>query len=875
MSGLQLLPLSKPINASVEIPGSKSYTNRALFIASLVGPPVKILKPLISDDTKAMIRCLEILGVKISFKNNCLEVLGNLQNIPNHIYHLNAGLSGTTLRFLLALSTVIPGTKILFGEEGLNKRPIEELVSALRQLGAKIEYLEKAGYPPIKILPTKLKPGIITIKGSISSQYVSALLMIAPLVGRVTINIQGKQISTPYIDMTIDIMKYFGIEIVNNQYKKYQVKSLKKYSSKKYLVEGDLSSAAYFLAIAALTKSKITVKNINPSSKQADMKFVQILKELGNEVNFLLRNKISFDKNQITITGKEVKPVNVDMADCPDQIQTMAVLAAFTKGITKIYGISSLRIKETDRVFALKTELKKMNIKTKVTKNTLTIFGGNPKPASIDTYGDHRMAMSFAVAGAKLPGMKINNSEVVSKTFPDFWKKLNSIGMKTEAVNQKNIVLIGMRGSGKTTVAKILAKKLNTQYLELDEILVKKMNMSIMQIVDKYGWDFFRDKESEIVQQVSDRRNLVISTGGGVILRPKNIEALKRNGLLIFLNASVKTLSNRIGGKIGYDPKMPALTNKKNSQAEIAYIFKQREELYKQAADQIIETGDKTLNQLADLIVSRLKESTTCIVIGDPIKHSLSPKMHNAGYKALGIDNHFSFISQRVTKENLKSILEQAKTSNIKGVSVTVPYKETIMKYLDKIEKNARNIGAVNTIVNDNGKLTGFNTDWTGAITALENKTSLKGKKVTVIGAGGAARAIVYGLKKKESSVKIFNRSIKHAKELANEFGCQYFGLNSLEQIQDAEIIINATSVGTNEDKSPVNKKLINKNHIVLDVVYSPKETRLIKDSLEKGAKVIYGYEMLLYQGVAQFELYTGMKAPVAIMRKTLEENAD
>lgn len=419
MKIIELKPLSRPAKASVEIPGSKSYTNRALFIAAMSGLKVKITNPLISDDTRAMIDCLKTLGISILEKKDCIEVFGNLKNIPNRLYNLNANLSGTTLRFLLGLSTIIPGTKILYGEAGLNKRPIEDLVSGLTQLGAKIEYLRKKGCPPVKVLTSKLSPGTIKIKGSVSSQYISAILMVAPLIGEVNIEVLGLQVSAPYIDMTIDIMEKFGVKVKNDNYKKYRVSSGQKYSAKKYAVEGDLSSAGYFLGIAALTKSEVTVKNINPYSKQADMKFVKILEKMGN--------KIVYGKGQIAIIGEGVLPVNVDMQDCPDQIQTLAVLATFAKGVTKISGTESLRIKETDRITALKKELKKMGIAVSSTHNTLVIHGGHPKPARIDTYGDHRMAMSFAIAGAKLSGIQIENPDVVNKTFPGFWGELEKI----------------------------------------------------------------------------------------------------------------------------------------------------------------------------------------------------------------------------------------------------------------------------------------------------------------------------------------------------------------------------------------------------------------------------------------------------------------
>lgn len=426
MKKIEIIPLQKSINAEIEMPSSKSYTNRALLLAALTENPVKIIKPLFSDDTEAMIDCLKKLGIKIEVGKNFINVIGSINDIKNKKYSLNAKLSGTTIRFILALSCIVPGIKILDCEEGLKKRPIKELVEALRNLGAEIEYLENEGSPPLKISSSKLTKNKARINGEISSQFISTLLMIGSKIGGIEINIDGNLISKPYVDMTVDVMEKFRVKVKNLGYKKFIIEPKQEYKSKEYLVEGDFSSATYFFALAVLTKSKLTLKNLNSKSKQADLKFLNILEKMGNE--------IIYSDNKITINGKGVKAIKVDMQSFSDSAQTLAVLAVFAKGVTKIIGIKSLRVKETERVRALENELGKMGIKTSSTEDSLTIYGGDPKPSEIETYGDHRMAMSFAVAGAKLSGIVIKNPEVVIKTFPEFWEKLESIGIKYEKV---------------------------------------------------------------------------------------------------------------------------------------------------------------------------------------------------------------------------------------------------------------------------------------------------------------------------------------------------------------------------------------------------------------------------------------------------------
>jgi len=244
--------------------------------------------------------------------------------------------------------------------------------------------------------------------------------------------------------------------------------------------------------------------------------------------------------------------------------------------------------------------------------------------------------------------------------------------------------------------------------------------------------------------------------------------------------------------------------------------------------------------------------------------------MHNAGYEALGIDDKFVFIAAQTDVRDIKKIVEAVRAMGIRGLTCTMPHKIEVMPFLDEIDPIAQKIGAVNTVVNENGHLKGYNTDWLGVVTPLEKHVSLSGKKVAIIGAGGAARSMAFGVLQKGATLAIFNRTLAKAERLAQEFGAQARNMSQIELVKDFDIILNATSLGMGEyvDKTPVPKEYLHNHHIVFDAVYVPRETQLMKDSAEQGARIIYGSEMLLYQGVAQFELYTGEKAPIDVMRE-------
>lgn len=261
-----------------------------------------------------------------------------------------------------------------------------------------------------------------------------------------------------------------------------------------------------------------------------------------------------------------------------------------------------------------------------------------------------------------------------------------------------------------------------------------------------------------------------------------------------------------------------------------------------------------------------------CMIIGDPVEHSLSPQMHNAAYEKLGIDNDYVYVACNIKVENMADFVKGIKAMHIRGVGCTVPHKIEVIKYLDNIDKIAEKIGAVNTIVNDNGVLKGYNTDWLGVVVPLEKMTSLKNKTVALIGAGGAARAVAFALTKRYAKLVIYNRTIEKAQELAKEFNGEARSLDAIEEVRNMDIIFNATSVGLhpNENESPIASELITDKHIVFDAIYVPYETRLLREAKQQGARTIHGMEMLLQQGIEQFKLFTNLDAPQDSMRNVL-----
>ncbi|MEQ8170489.1 MAG: 3-phosphoshikimate 1-carboxyvinyltransferase [Candidatus Eremiobacterota bacterium] len=416
---IEIIPVEN-IDSSVEIPGSKSYTARALLIAALATGKTVLRNVLLCDDSRYMAHGLREAGINIIEEEDTFTVYGTDGKLQVPHKEIFLGNSGTATRFLTGFFSLCPGRVVLTGNSRMKERPIIELLNGLKQLHVKSHSL--TGCPPVEIEGGNLHGGSCEMKGSISSQYFSSIMMIAPFaLSDTVIKVAGELTSKSYIDITIDIMKNFGVNVENDRYREFFIKSGQRYISREYTVESDASSASYFFASAAITGGTIVVKNINPSSLQGDIKFVDVLETMGCSVTRKDRD--------ISLTGRPLRGIEIDMNKMPDTVQTLAVVASFAEGETVIKNVSNLRIKETDRLEALAVELSKTGISVMETEDGLVIKGGHHKGAEIDTCDDHRMAMSFALMGLRIPGIKIKKPFCVNKSFPEFWEKLKGIGV--------------------------------------------------------------------------------------------------------------------------------------------------------------------------------------------------------------------------------------------------------------------------------------------------------------------------------------------------------------------------------------------------------------------------------------------------------------
>jgi 3-phosphoshikimate 1-carboxyvinyltransferase len=394
---------------------------RALAAAALADGESTITGALDCDDSRNFIGALRSLGVEIDESAGFaeLKVNGVGGKWPKESAELNLGDCGTGYRFAAAFAALGPGPYTLTGSKRLMKRPMGPLIKALRELGAEISE-KQPGPGPITVKGGKLSGRRITVEGEVSSQFLSALLLIGPkLQGGFEVATAGRLVSEPYVDLTLDVMRDFGVVIDTQVADTWCVMPSPDYAARDYAVEPDASSAAYWFAAAAITGGSVTVSGIPPDSKQADLKLLDVLLKMGCVVDR--------DADGVTVHGSDLRGVSVDMSDAPDAVPALAVVAAFAGTPTEILNIGGLRHKESDRISTVAEELGRARVDVRELEDGLVIIPSPPKAAEFESHNDHRIAMSMALIGLTVPGVKVRDPEVVSKSYPGFWDDLNSL----------------------------------------------------------------------------------------------------------------------------------------------------------------------------------------------------------------------------------------------------------------------------------------------------------------------------------------------------------------------------------------------------------------------------------------------------------------
>ena len=448
-------------HGSVRLPGSKSISNRVLLLAALAEGVTVVRDLLHSDDTERMLEALRALGVEVgSLGDNTYRVVGCGGNFPNKDAKLFLGNAGTAFRPLTAALALSGGNYELSGVPRMHERPIGDLVDALRQLGAEIRYLGNAGFPPLQIKPANLAGDTVQVRGDVSSQFLTGLLMALPLLGRtVMVEVVGELISKPYIEITLAMMARFGVKVERKEWQSFVVFGGQRYVSPGELyVEGDASSASYFLAAGAIGGGPVRVEGVGKDSVQGDIRFAEALAKMGAVV------AMGDNWIEAKASGK-LKAIDLDCNPIPDAAMTLAVAALYAVGSTTLRNIASWRVKETDRIAAMATELRKLGATVEEGADFIRISPPesrilNPE-SGIDTYDDHRMAMCFSLAAFGGTGVRINDPSCVAKTFPGYFKMFEQITTSVPV-----IAIDGPSASGKGTVAQRVADALGWHYLD-------------------------------------------------------------------------------------------------------------------------------------------------------------------------------------------------------------------------------------------------------------------------------------------------------------------------------------------------------------------------------------------------------------------------
>ncbi|WP_300673521.1 3-phosphoshikimate 1-carboxyvinyltransferase [Desulfoluna sp.] len=405
---------------TVTLPGSKSYSHRLLIAAALADGESRITGLLRSEDTLLTRDALRAFGAVIEDEGEAMVVRGTdgrLRACTEPIYLAN---SGTSMRLLTGIAALGQGETVLTGTKRMGERPIEDLLVAMRQAGVSAECVHPTQCPPVKVKGGDFKGGAVSLDCRISSQFLSSLLLAAPYAREgLSVTVAGELVSKPYVEITLDIMARFGIEVTHDNFQVFRVAPHQSYRPGTYHCEPDGSNASYFWAAAAVTGKSVKVRHVTRNSRQGDVGFVDVLEKMGCTV--------VHEEDGTTVTGGELSAVTVDMSLMPDVVPTLAVVAAHAKGTTVIQNVAHLREKECDRLGCVATELRKMGIDAVAGESSLEITGGALSGSEVETYDDHRMAMSFSIAGLTTPGVRILDPGCVKKSFPTYWDVFDTL----------------------------------------------------------------------------------------------------------------------------------------------------------------------------------------------------------------------------------------------------------------------------------------------------------------------------------------------------------------------------------------------------------------------------------------------------------------
>ncbi|MBO3457929.1 3-phosphoshikimate 1-carboxyvinyltransferase [Aetokthonos hydrillicola Thurmond2011] len=419
MDTIEIPALNRPVDATVEIPGSKSITNRALLVAALAQGDSILENALFSEDSTYFAKCLENLEIAIVLNSDLaqIQVTGRGGEIPAKQADLFVGLSGTTARFISALVALGKGKYRLDGVPRMRERPMGDLLKVLQTGGATINFEGNPGFMPYTIDAQQFSGGHFCLKANQTSQQLSALLMITPYAQQdTTVEVEGTLVSQSYVKMTCRLMADFGVEVLQTEENQFQIKAGQRYQGNNYTIEPDASNASYFFAAAAVTGGRVRVNHLTKQSCQGDILWLNVLEQMGCQINC--------SNNYTEVIGpKQLQGIDIDMNDMSDLVQTLGAIAPFASSSVTIRNVEHIRYKETERIRAVVTELRRLGVKVEEFADGLKIEPSQITPAEIETYHDHRMAMAFAVTGLKVPGIIIKDPGCTAKTFPDYFTR--------------------------------------------------------------------------------------------------------------------------------------------------------------------------------------------------------------------------------------------------------------------------------------------------------------------------------------------------------------------------------------------------------------------------------------------------------------------